>query len=73
MQPCILGRWLMITHRRPAGVAHERTTGVSNDEEAARPAGRLIDARSNPRLKHVLKHVRVSYAIGHFAPLSFYT
>ena len=49
-QRCILGYWLMITHRRPAGVAHERTTVVSNDEEAARPAGCLIDARSNPGL-----------------------
>ena len=37
-QRCILGRCLMITHRRPAGVAHERTTVVSNDEEGARPA-----------------------------------
>ena len=45
-----VGRRLMIRHRRPAGVAHERTTVVSNDEEAARPAGCLIDARSNPGL-----------------------
>jgi hypothetical protein len=42
----ILGCWLMITHRRPAGVDHERNTVVSKDEEAAGPTGCLIDARS---------------------------
>ena len=42
-QRCILSHWLMITHRRPAGVAHERTTVVSSDEEDTG----FIDERSN--------------------------
>ena len=37
-----------VTHRRPAGVAHERTTIVCSDEESARPS-RLFHRRTVER------------------------
>ena len=52
-----------VTHRRPAGVAHERTTIVCSDEESACTA---IKAVSSTHGRTPAKHVR--YVSGRFVP-----